>query len=132
MKTTTIKQRVMLPGSPHDVFELLMDEKKHAEFTGGKAKISRDIRGAFSVFDGWATGVTMNLIADKKIVQTWRGADWPKDTFSKVTFTLSTAKHGSTKLEFLQTDVPAKFANDVAQGWRDYYWEPMKEALAGS
>lgn len=131
MKTTTIKQRVMLPGSPHDVFELLMDEKKHARFTGGTAKISRDIRGAFSVFDGWATGVTMNLVADKKIVQTWRGADWPKDMFSKVTFTLSAAKKGSTKLEFLQTDVPAKFANDVAQGWRDYYWEPMKEALSG-
>lgn len=129
MKFTTIKQRAILPGTPHQVFEMLLDSKKHAAFTGGAASISRVPRGAFSVFDGWATGSNIIILKDKKIVQKWRGADWPADIYSTVTFTLLPYKQGQTKLEFLQTDVPAKFANDVAQGWREYYWTPMRQAL---
>ncbi len=129
MKTTTIKQGAMLPGTPHQVFELLMDSKKHAAFTGGQAKIGRTIGSPFSVFDGWATGTTIELIKDEKIIQQWRGADWLVDHYSIATFTFLLAKGGQTKLLFSQTNVPTEFAKDVADGWREYYWKPMKELL---
>lgn len=119
----------MMPGTPHQVFELLMDSKKHASFTGGEAKIGRTIGSSFSVFDGWATGTTLELIKDKKIVQGWRGADWLAGHFSIATFTLLPAKGGKTKLLFSQTNVPADLAKDVAKGWREFYWKPMKEFL---
>ncbi len=32
-------------------------------------------------------------------------------------------------LTFTQTDVPDEFYEDISQGWRDYYWKPMKEML---
>ena len=47
LKTRTIRQTLTLDASPHDMYELLMDEKEHARFTAGAAEISRDGGGAF-------------------------------------------------------------------------------------
>jgi activator of HSP90 ATPase len=128
MATKTIKQSVTIKASPHDVYEALMDAKKHAKFTGGKAVISREVGGRFSTFDGYAEGVNLELIPNKKIVQSWRADDWPEGHYSKAAFVLKEAASG-TELNFTQTDVPVEFADDVAQGWQDYYWEPMKKML---
>lgn len=129
MKTTTIKQGGMFTGTPHEVYELWMDAKKHATFTGSLAKIDRKVGGKFTTFDGWATGENIELVPDKKIVQTWRGEDWPAGHYSTLMIKLLPAKNG-TKLLFTQTDVPTTVAKDVADGWRQYYWEPMKKTLA--
>ena len=128
METKTIRQTVILKASPHDVYEALMDSKKHAKFTGGKASISREVGGKFSTYDGYAEGVNQELVPDKKIVQTWRADDWPEGHYSKVSFSLSKVG-GGTRLTFTQTGVPEEQQQDVSQGWQDYYWAPMKEML---
>jgi activator of HSP90 ATPase len=128
METGTIKQSVTIKASPHDVYEALMDSKKHAKFTGGKATISRVVKGKFTVFDGYAEGVNLELVPDKKIVQTWHASDWPEGVYSEATFALK-AVAGGTNLTFTQTGVPQEFVDDVAQGWQDYYWAPLKEML---
>ena len=38
-----LKQTATFKAVPHEVYETLMDEKKHAEFTEGAAKISRQL-----------------------------------------------------------------------------------------
>ena len=129
MKTKTIRQSVTFKASPHDVYELLMDPKKHAKFTGGKAVISNQVGGRFNVFDGYAEGGNLDLVHDARIVQTWRASDWPEGHYSTVSFQFEAAKSG-THLTFTQTGVPEEQYEDVAQGWRDYYWTPMKAMLA--
>jgi activator of HSP90 ATPase len=128
METKTIRQSVTIKASPHDVYEALMDSKKHAKFTGGKATISREVGGKFTAYDGYAEGVNLELVPDNKIVQTWRADDWPEGHYSKITYTLRGAA-GGTNLTFTQSDVPEDQYDDVSQGWRDYYWAPMKELL---
>ena len=128
METKTIKQSVTIKASLHDVYEALMDSKKHAEFTGGKAVISRKVGGKFSAFDGYAKGVNLELVPDKKIVQSWRGSDWPEGHYSKATFSLQQVE-GGTQLTFTQTEVPEDQYESISQGWRDYYWKPMKKML---
>ena len=78
MKTRTIRQTITLDASPHDVYEMLMDEMKHARFTGGAAQISRDVGGAFFTNNGYSTGTNKELVQDTRIVQTWRAGDWPQ------------------------------------------------------
>ncbi len=129
MKTVTIKQGCMLPGSPRQAYELWMDSKQHAAVTGDAATISRTVGGKFATFGGWATGKNIELVPDKKIVQSWRGEDWPAGHYSTLTGQLLPAT-GGTKLLFSQTNVPASVAKSVAEGWRDYYWEPMKKILS--
>ena len=128
MKTKTIRQSVTFRASPHTVYEMLMDSRKHAKFTGGKAGISRKIGGKFNACDGYIDGVNLELVPDKKIVQSWRGSDWPKGHHSKVTFSLKKLKNG-TRLTFRQSGLPEKYYKDINQGWRDFYWKPMKEML---
>ena len=128
METKTIRQTVTFKASPHQVYEALMDSKKHAEFTGGKATISRKVGGKFSAFDGYAEGVNLELEPDKKIVQTWRADDLPEGHYSQVTFAFAPAA-GGTKMTFTQKDVPDDQYESVSDGWREYYWAPMKQML---
>lgn len=128
MKTRTIKQSVTFKASPHDVYEALMDSKKHSQFTGGTAIISREVGGKFTAFDGYSEGVNIELVLDRKIVQTWRASDWEEGHYSKVTFSLEEIE-GGTKLNFIQTGVPQEQYEAISQGWQEFYWTPMKEIL---
>ncbi len=127
METGNIRQSVTFKASPHTVYELLVDSKKHSVLAGDEAKISRKAGGKFNV-GSYIDGVQLELVPDEKIVQTWRYEDWPKGHYSKATFFFK-ALDGKTRLTFTQTGVPAEFLEDIKQGWIDYYWTPMKEIL---
>ena len=128
MKTKNLQQIITIKAGPHDVYEALMDSKKHSEFTESKAEISRDIGGKVTAFDNWASGKNIELVQDKKIVQTWRGEDWPKDHYSTIKFEL-TQDGDITILDFTQTDIPEELFEDIEQGWKDYYWDKLKAYL---
>ena len=124
----TIRQSVTLKASPHEVYEALIDSRKHARFTDSKARISRKEGGKFTAYDGYIEGINLNIVPDKKIIQSWRGSDWPEGHYSRATFSLKKVKNG-THLTFTQSGVPEQYYHDISQGWRDYYWKPMKEML---
>ena len=127
--TKTIRQTTTFKASPHEVYEALLDSKKHATFTGAPAKISRRVGGTFSVFDGWATGKILELRKDAKIAQTWRTEDFDKDDpDSRVTFTIRRSGRGS-RLTMVHTRVPDREYEALKQGWIDYYWTPLKADL---
>lgn len=128
MKIKTIRQSVTIKATPHEVYEALMDSRKHSKFTGAKASISRKIGGKFKAYGDYISGVNLDLVPDKKFVQSWRGSDWAKGHYSKVTFSLKKVKNG-TRLTFRQSGLPEKYYKDINQGWRDHYWKPMKELL---
>lgn len=126
MKTKTIRQKIEFHTGPSTVFEALMDSKKHSAFTGGKAKIGQKAGEKFSAYDGYITGENIQIVAGKKIVQSWHASDWPEGHFSKATFELKKTKNG-TMLSFTQTNVPLEFFEDISSGWHEHYWEKMKE-----
>jgi activator of HSP90 ATPase len=128
MKTKTIKQSVTFKASPHEVYQALMDSRKHSKFTGGKASIGKKKGARFTAYDGYIEGIILDLVADQKIVQSWRGSDWPNGHYSEATFSLKQVDDG-TLLELSQTGVPDQFYEDISQGWYDFYWTPMKEML---
>ena len=111
-KLKNIRQTTQFRATPHEVYEALMDSRKHGRFTGGKASISRKEGGKFTVYDGYASGVNLKLVPGREITQTWRAADWPAGHFSKVSFKLARTKTG-TRLTFTQAGVPAEFYADI-------------------
>lgn len=129
VKTRTLKQTVTFSAPPHVLYELLMDAKLHAQFTGGPATISRKVGGSFSVFDGYAVGNNLELVKDKKIVQSWRASDWEKEIVSEVSFLFSPSPHSGTLLKFTHSGIPAGQFDSIKQGWIDFYWKPIKEML---
>ena len=128
MKTSAMKQTITFKTTPHEVFECLMDSKKHEEFSGDPAEINRKVGGTFSAYGGYCYGRNLELVKDKKIVQTWRATDWPEGHFSTVSFTFARVKDG-TKMTFTQKGIPPGELNSIKEGWNDFYWKPMKKTL---
>ena len=132
MKTRTIRQTVAFKASPHEVFELMMASGKHPAFTGGPAKISRRVGGKVEVYDGYIRGVNLEIVKDRRIVQTWQPEEdcWPKGHFSKVVFRLEKVRAG-TRLTLTHSGVPVQCGKRFDVGWREFYWKPMKKMLEG-
>jgi uncharacterized protein YndB with AHSA1/START domain len=123
-----IRQSVTFKATPRQVYEALMDSRKHAQFTGDAASISRKIGGKIMAYGGYITGRNLELVPDQKIVQTWHAADWPEDHTSRVTFRLTPVK-GGTRLTFTHNGVPDGHYEAIKQGWIEHYWTPMKAML---
>ncbi|MDD5686474.1 MAG: SRPBCC domain-containing protein [Elusimicrobia bacterium] len=132
MKTKNLKQIVVIKATPNEIYEAIMDSKKHSAFTGDTAVISRKVGGRFTAFGDYINGVNLELVPDKKIVQSWHASDWDDDEYySKITFKLARIKTG-TKLNFIHEGIPSKEYNEIKQGWIDYYWKPLKKMLEKS
>ncbi len=127
-ETTVIKEQVTFGASPDEVYEMLMDSKKHSAFTGGSAKISRKVGGRISAYDGYITGKNLKLIPGKLIEQEWAASDWEKGHTSIVKFELE-GKGKKTLLKFTQGNVPPGQYEEIKGGWKEFYWEPMKKML---
>jgi activator of HSP90 ATPase len=123
-----ISQTIFLEAPPEKVYDCLMNEKKHSEFTNASAKIEPEVNGSFSVWDGYATGKTLELVLNKKIVQSWRASDWPENVFSTAAFEFLEKDNG-TSLTFTQVGIPEEFEKDIEKGWEDFYWKPLKKYL---
>ncbi len=125
----TIRQTAVIKGAtPNDLYEMLMDSKKHSALSQQPTTVSRRVGGTFKVGHD-LEGKHLALVKDKKIVQTWRANNWPKGTYSKATFGFAKAA-GGTKITFTQTGVPDEFYGEISKGWRDYYWGPLRKQFA--
>lgn len=129
MATKTLRQTRTFNASAKDLYEILMDSRKHSKMTGAPAKIVAKAGGKFTAFSGELEGKTLELKPNKKIVQSWRSSDWPEGHYSRASFSFSTAGKGKTKLIFVHTGIPADDYEDIKQGWITYYWEPMARML---
>jgi activator of HSP90 ATPase len=127
---TEIHQEVTFKAKPKDVYEALMDTKKHTAFTkNGKAKISKKVGGAFTAHGGYISGVNLELVENKRIVQSWRAKNWPKGVYSIVSFKIEKDGTG-TKLTFDHTGLPEKEVGHLTEGWKKMYWDRMTEYFA--
>ena len=128
-KTRNIHHIVIFEAEPRRVFDALMDSAKHAKFTQNAATIHSKEGGSFTCYGGYIKGITLELEPNKRIVQAWRSRNWPKNTYSIVTFNLRRKSAGKTELEFSQIGIPADDYADKNKGWRTHYWQPLRAFL---
>ncbi len=126
----TIKQRVKLKASPATVYELLADSTKHSAITGRKATISREIGGTFTADGNDVTGVNVDLVPGRRIVQAWRHRRFPEGIFSMAAVTLTPTPDGGTELVLTHRGVPKDLIPDTERAWREQYWSRIKTFLA--
>lgn len=129
MKTRTIRQQVFIPGAePEELYEWLMDSRKHTRLTGDTARLSRKVGAKFTAGGGYITGRNLELTPGLLIVQEWRGEedDWPEDHYSIARFRFSKVR-GGARLDFTQRGVPDKVYEMIRDGWWQFYWQPLKE-----
>jgi activator of HSP90 ATPase len=126
---TSLHQEIDLPASPQRIYEILLDSKLFAAFTGEAAEIGREEGSAFSMFGGVIVGRNIELVPGQRIVQAWRPKYWPPGAYSVVRFKLK-AQDSHTKLTLDHTGFPQGDFASLDAGWHEKYWEPMQKFLA--
>src|SRR5208337_1923164 len=126
-EVTTIKQSVIIPASPKEVYDAYVDPKKHSEFTGSKATGKPVVGGKFTAWDGYISGKFLELEDGKRVVQEWISTDFPEGYGpSRLELCFNKVPQG-TELVMVQSGVPEEIADDAAEGWVEWYWDPLKE-----
>jgi len=123
-----LRQTVTIHATPHAVYTTIVDAKEHAKFSGAAAHIVARPGGRFAYYDRSLVGFVLHLENDRRIVLAWRSTGWPEGHYSIADFVLSKVA-GGTRLEFSQFGIPAADFSDISEGWRQYYWAPLKMYL---
>ena len=126
-ETTTIKQKITIPATPEKVYEAYINPKKHSEFTGSKATGKPKVGSKFTAWDGYIQGRNLELEKGKRIVQEWTTTDWPENyPPSKLELTFQQTAQG-TEILMIHSNVPVEQEEELAEGWTEFYWKPMKK-----
>jgi uncharacterized protein YndB with AHSA1/START domain len=125
-KFGTIEQTVFFKAAPEEIYDALLDPRKHALFTGSPATTSAKVGATFTAWEGYITGKNLKLVKGKKIVQEWKTTGWPDGyPVSRLELTL-TAKKGGTELRMAHSKVPAEQVSSYTSGWKSSYWDPLR------
>lgn len=126
-KVATIRQEIVIPASPEEVFEAFVDAAKHTAFTGSKATGQAKVGAKFTAWDGYISGKHLELQKGKRILQEWTTTDFPKGQApSTLELAFEKVKEG-TRILMVHSGVPAGQVDDIRQGWTDFYWDPLKQ-----
>ncbi len=127
LDVTTLKQKAIIPAPPKAVYDAYVDPRSHSEFTGSKATGKPKVSGKFTAWDGYIFGKFLELEDGKRVVQEWATTDWEEGYGpSKLELTFCTVPEG-TEIVLVQSKVPRGLVDELAEGWIDFYWNPLKE-----
>ncbi len=116
----------LLSATPEEVYNAWLSSEGHAAMTGSPASISNVVGGEFEAWDGYIHGKNLELVPNKRIVQSWRTSEFSKDEpDSRIEVTLEPAGE-QTKLTLRHTGLPPH-GGQYESGWVESYFEPMKE-----
>ena len=128
--SSSIRQEVSFKAPPARIYQVLLDAREFAKFTGYPApELDAHVGGALSLFGGQITGRNIELVPDRRIVQAWRDAGWAEGLYSLVSFDLAPAGQG-TKLTLQHWGFPTADRAHLDPGWRRMYWKPLAAYLA--
>ncbi|KAF5473375.1 hypothetical protein F2P56_009990 [Juglans regia] len=130
-KTITLSEKFSCRA--RDMYEILMDENRWKGFTLSNARISKEVGGEFSIFDGSVTGTNLELQDGKLIVLNWRFANWDDGIHSTVKLALDEPEPGVTVVKLAHTDIPeedrygnATVVENTERGWRDLIFNRIR------
>ena len=120
-----------LPTSPQDVYEAWLSSEGHSAMTSSSASVENRPGGEYTAWDGYISGVNLELEPFSTILQTWRTTKFPDGSQdSKLELQLESIE-GGTRLTLLHTDIPEGQGEMYADGWQEYYFSPMRAYFEG-
>ena len=126
---TIVQKEVFKNTQSEALYELYMNAGLHSLITNGPVEISDNAGSSFNAFGGYITGKNLMLVRGRLIVQLWRGSDWDK---KDSVFVISLEQKGKdTLLNMVHANVPDNKEARLAKGWKEHYWNPWRQHLAG-
>jgi uncharacterized protein YndB with AHSA1/START domain len=121
------KISVRLSAPPEQVYRAWLSGREHSAMTGGKASVKARIGGRHTAWNGHIRGKNLKLKRNRRIVQTWRTREFPKNApDSRIEVRIARASKGS-KLTLIHTRLTPKQVRQYSSGWRTHYFKPMRK-----
>ena len=121
-----IKQEYKINASIEKVWQALTDSKEIEKWSGAKTTMKPQEGTKFKLWDGDIYGTNIKVVPLKTLVQNWYSTDWDKPSI--LTFNLE-KKDAKTVVKLTHQGVPENELNDIENGWKDYYMNPLKELV---
>jgi activator of HSP90 ATPase len=119
-----------IPATAQAIYDAWMSSAGHTAMTGGVAQIDTRVGATFTAWDGYIVGRTTALEPGRRIVQSWRTADFAAtDADSQIEVLLEPLPTG-TRLRLLHTGVPDQLRDFEDGGWQSNYFDPMRAYFA--
>ncbi|KAK5062906.1 hypothetical protein LTR84_004982 [Exophiala bonariae] len=132
INTTTVSATDEFRTSAEELFTTFTDAQRLAAFTRAPPRVfeGAKVGGKFAIFDGNVTGEFVTLDAPKKLVQTWRLAQWPEGHVStqEIVFDQNDVDR-VTNLRVTWTGVPVGQEEVVRRNWEGYYVRSIKQTF---
>lgn len=123
-----LELEIILDASATQIYNDWLSDDGHSEMTGGEATGSKVVGFEFTAWDDYITGKNLELIENKKIVQSWRTVEFPADKpDSHLEIELEEISENQTKLKLKQSNLQIGDAKKYSDGWKMHYFEPMAE-----
>ena len=118
------KKYYIVTAQPEELYLALTTPITINLWSGSEAEMSTEAGSEFSLFDGSISGINLEFIKDKKIVQQWFFGDQQEESI--VTIKLHADKHG-TSVELKHTNIPDEDYEEIIKGWDYYYFGALQE-----
>jgi uncharacterized protein YndB with AHSA1/START domain len=114
-----IRQTYLINASPAQVWQALTEDVVIQKWSAAAAAFVPQAGMDYSLLDGTIVGKIVEVVPNKKLVQTWKPNDWTIDN-SVVTFTL-TPVGKKTRVDLLHENVEEFDYEGTSEGWDIYY-----------
>ena len=132
VNTSTVSATDEFRTSAEEMYQTFTDPQRLAAFTRAPPRVFEGAKpgGKFAIFDGNVSGEFVKLEPPKKIVQTWRLAQWPEGHTSsqEIVFDQNDVDH-VTNMRVTWTGVPVGQEEVVKRNWEGYYIRSIKQTF---
>lgn len=132
VNTTTVTDNVEFRTTAEEAYQTFVDPARIAAFTRSPPKTFEGAHkgGKFELFGGNVSGEYLELEPGKKLVQSWRLAQWPPGHFStlKIEFDQNDSDH-VTVMRVTWDGVPIGQEDVTKRNWLEYYVKSIKQAF---
>jgi activator of HSP90 ATPase len=118
IKMKTFKKIFKINAEPSDIYSALTNSYTIELWSGYPAQMSPVPGSEFSLWNGDITGINLEFVHDKKVVQEWYFGDQVEKSI--VTITIDPDRENSL-VTVEHTNIPDEEFKDIAEGWREYY-----------
>ena len=119
-----------LPARPDQLYEMYLDPKAHAAFTGAPVTIAAHAGAEFKAFGGQIWGKILHVEPKRLIVQTWRSTHFLPESIDSVLVLSFHPETAGGRIELVQVNVADEDFAGVCHGWEKYYWTPWRAYLS--
>ena len=127
--SNTITLAVDLPAQPGRLYDMYLNPKLHAAFTGAPVTIAAKSGARFEAFGGAISGTVLQVIPKRLIVQSWRSTNFGKRDVDSTLILRCLPNGKGGRIELTHVNVAERDFGGVSDGWAKYYFVPWRAYL---